>query len=449
MNGTGILGGGPAGLLMAILLARRGEQVCVYERRPDPRQAQAEAGRSINLAMAARGLRALEIAGVLPRLQALLVPMRGRMLHGLDGTQQFSAYGQDEREAIFSISRSDLTRRLVEAAAEEPGITLRFEQRCLGLDAAGEPLLRDERSGQAYAGAAARWIGADGAGSVLRHALRDDGQLAFHEDLLDHDYKELTIPPRDGQPALALEALHIWPRGGFMLIALPNADGSFTATLFLPREGAVSFASLTDTAAVRAFFEREFADAVPLIPALDAEFTAHPQGRLGTVYAEPWNLGERMLLLGDAAHAIVPFHGQGMNCAFEDCSVLASLLDDDAQGDAFERFSALRKPDADAIAQMALENYAEMREGVRDPRFQLQKQLSLALERRFPAQFIPRYSMVMFHEEIRYSVALSRGQLQQRLLDELTPVGAEGALPTLAEIDWSLAAQRIAALPPL
>ena len=449
MNGTGILGGGPAGLLMAILLARRGEQVCVYERRPDPRAAQAEAGRSINLAMAARGLRALEIAGVLPRLQALLVPMRGRMLHGLDGTQQFSAYGQDEREAIFSISRSDLTRRLVEAAAEEPGITLRFEQRCLGLDAAGEPLLRDERSGQAYAGAAARWIGADGAGSALRHALRADGQLAFHEDLLDHDYKELTIPARDGQPALALEALHIWPRGGFMLIALPNADGSFTATLFLPREGAVSFASLTDTATVRAFFEREFADAVPLIPALDAEFAAHPQGRLGTVYAEPWNLGERMLLLGDAAHAIVPFHGQGMNCAFEDCRVLASLLDDDAQGNAFERFSALRKPDADAIAQMALENYAEMREGVRDPRFQLQKQLSLELERRFPAQFIPRYSMVMFHEEIRYSVALSRGQLQQRLLDELTPVGAEGALPTLAEIDWSLAAQRIAALPPI
>jgi kynurenine 3-monooxygenase len=155
-----------------------------------------------------------------------------------------------------------------------------------------------------------------------------------------------------------------------------------------------------------------------------------------------------MLLLGDAAHAIVPFHGQGMNCAFEDCRVLASLLDDDAQGDAFERFSALRKPDADAIAQMALENYAEMREGVRDPRFQLQKQLSLELERRFPAQFIPRYSMVMFHEEIRYSVALSRGQLQQQLLDELTPVGAEGALPTLAQIDWSLAAERIAALPP-
>ena len=255
MSVTGILGGGPAGLLMALMLARRGERVRVYERRPDPRSAQAEAGRSINLALAARGLRALKCAGMQPRLADLLVPMRGRMLHGVDGTAQFAAYGQDEREAIYSMSRADLTRRLVEAAAEEPGIQLHFNQRNLGLDASGEPLLRDELSGREHAGVAARWIGADGAGSALRHALSQDGQLSWHEDPLSHDYKELTIPARQGKAAMAREALHIWPRGGFMLIALPNADNSFTVTLFLPREGARSFQALADDASVAAFFQ--------------------------------------------------------------------------------------------------------------------------------------------------------------------------------------------------
>jgi kynurenine 3-monooxygenase len=373
---TGILGGGPSGLLMAILLARRDERVRVYERRPDPRSSDAEAGRSINLALAARGLRPLERAGLMPRLAPLLVPMRGRLLHDRDGGTQFIAYGQDPRESILSISRAELTRCLVEVAAETPGIALQFNQRCIGLDAAGEPLLRDEVTGREQSPRATRWIGADGAGSALRHGLRDEGQLTFREDALGHDYKELVLPARDGRPQLAREVLHIWPRGGYMLIALPNADGSFTLTLFLPRDGDGGFASLTDDAAVRALFEREFADASALLPDLEAQFRAHPQGRLATVYCEPWHFGERMLLIGDAAHAIVPFHGQGMNCAFEDCSVLDQLLADDPHGDAFERFNGLRKPDADAIATMALENYDEMRDSVREPRFQLQKTLS-------------------------------------------------------------------------
>jgi kynurenine 3-monooxygenase len=449
MSTTGIVGGGPTGLLMALLLARRGETVRVYERRPDPRSTPPEAGRSINLALAARGLRALAAAGVLPQLQELLVPMRGRMLHPIAASPQFQAYGQDEREAIYSISRADLTLRLVEAAGRESAIQLQFGQRCLGLDAAAEPLLRDESSGRVYAGKAARWIATDGAGSAVRGALCDAGLVACREDFLDHDYKELTIPAQAGQPALAREALHIWPRGNFMLIALPNADHSFTATLFLPREGTTSFASLPDVAAARAFFTREFATALALMPAFDAEFAAHPQGRLATVYASPWHLGERLLLAGDAAHAIVPFHGQGMNCAFEDCSVLEALLADDAHGDAFERFSLQRKPDTDAIARMALENYAEMRATVLDPRFQLQKQLSLELERRHPGRFIPRYSMVMFHAEIPYSLALSRGEQQQGILDQLTGVAPNGSLPSLAQIDWSLAQQLVAALPPL
>lgn len=449
MSATGILGGGPAGLLMAILLARRGERVRVYERRPDPRGAPAEAGRSINLALAARGVRALAEAGVMPDLSPLLVPMRGRMLHDIAGRTQFIAYGQDPRESIYSISRADLTRRLVEAAARLPGISLQFGQRCIGLDAAGEPVLRDEPSGQDYAPPAARWIGADGAASALRNGLRDEGQLDFREEPLGHDYKELTLPALEGGPQLELEALHIWPRGDFMLIALPNADRSFTLTLFMRPDGQDGFAALADGDRLRGFFDRMFPDVSRLLPDLEAQFLAHPQSRLGTLYCDPWHFGERMLLIGDAAHAIVPFHGQGMNCAFEDCRVLDTMLAADPHGDAFERFSRERKADADAIARMALENYAEMRGGVLDPRFQLQKALSMELERRHPGGFIPRYSMVMFHDRIRYSTALSRGLLQQRILDSLTEPRGSGALPSLDDIDWETAAKLVRALPPL
>jgi kynurenine 3-monooxygenase len=449
MSVTGILGGGPAGLLMSILLARRGERVRVYERRADPRSTSAEAGRSINLALASRGIRALTEAGVMPALTPLLVPMRGRMLHDAEGHTQFVAYGQDPRESIYSISRTDLTRRLVEAAAELPGITLQFGQRCLGLDAAGEPVLRDENTGHEHAPPAARWIGADGAGSALRRGLKEAGQLDSREDLLGHEYKELTLPSRNGRAQLELEVLHIWPRGDFMLIALPNADKSFTLTLFMRPDGQEGFAALNGDAAVREFFSRVFPDVSALLPDLEAQFRKHPQSRLGTVYCDPWHFGERMLLIGDAAHAIVPFHGQGMNCAFEDCRVLDALLADDAHGDAFERFGRERKPDADAIAAMALENYAEMRQNVLDPRFQLQKRLSMELERRHPDRFIPRYSMVMFHDEIRYSTALARGLLQQQILDALTQPRSDGSLPWLDAIDWEKADALVGNLPPL
>jgi kynurenine 3-monooxygenase len=456
--GWQVIGAGPAGCLLSLLLAQRGAAVTLYERRPDPRSTPAAAGRSINLALAARGMRALAQAGVLPALQDLLVPMRGRMLHAPDGTLTFTPYGQNEREIIHSISRAELTRRLVEAAGRDPRIELRFEQSAVGIDTDGRVLLRDERTGREYHSDLSRSVAADGAGSVLRHALAAAGRIGVREALLDHDYKELRIAPAvapvvtagSAGPQLAADALHIWPRGGHMLIALPNADGSFTATLFLPRHGPVSFDALSPAGSVRALFAREFADTLPLLPDLEQQVAAHPQGILGTVYCDRWQVDERLLLIGDAAHAIVPFHGQGMNCAFEDCRELDALLADAAPRP-FERFQALRRPDTDAIAQMALENYAEMRDAVRDPRFHLQKSLELALERRFPTRFVPRYSMVMFHDEIRYSVAQQRGALQQEILERLTARDpSTGAEPTLTQIDWALAQRLVESLlPPL
>jgi kynurenine 3-monooxygenase len=254
----------------------------------------------------------------------------------------------------------------------------------------------------------------------VRSSLRDLNYLDVREDWLDHDYKELTIPPVNGRPALDPNALHIWPRGGFMLIALPNLDQSFTATLFLARVGPRSFAALPDSQAVLDFFLEEFPDTVPLIPNLTAEFQAHPAGQLGTVHAAPWRVGGQVLLLGDAAHAIVPFHGQGMNAAFEDCVVLDQLMDqaDDWQS-LFAEFERVRRPNTEAIAQMALENYTEMRDTVLDPGFVRKKALALELERRFPDRFIPRYSMVMFHPEIPYGEALRRGAVQAQMLSEL------------------------------
>lgn len=436
---TAVIGAGPAGCLLALLLARRGERVEVYERRADPRVTPPEAGRSINLALAARGRRALAAAGVLDALAPHLVPMPGRQLHPRQGAGAFSPYGQNPGETNYSISRAELTRQLVEHAGRQAGITLHFEQQCIGLGPGRRPLLRDLSSGREHEITAPRAVGADGAGSALRKGMVAAGHIDARNELLDHDYKELTIPAVDGRSALKVrEALHIWPRRGHMLIALPNADHSFTATLFMPRTGADSFQALSAPGAARAFFHLEYPDALALMPDFDHEFAAHRQGILGTVRTTPWHIDEQLLLIGDAAHAIVPFHGQGLNCALEDCRILDELLADRTTAP-FARFAALRRPDAEAIAAMSLENYAEMRDEVLDPRHQMQREVELALERRLPEHFVPRYAMVMFHDEIRYSTALTRGQVQRDILDQLVPAGTDPATFSLDAIDWNRA----------
>lgn len=422
-----VVGGGLAGALTALLLARRGFEVTIYDRRADPRAAATDSGRSINLALASRGLRALEAAGLAARVEPLLIEMRGRMVHQTGTASALQPYGQTPREVIYSVSRAALNRLLIDAADEHPNVSFRFRHSALRAQpATGALFVRDEAAQHGYEVSLRTTIATDGAGSAIRQGLVAAGLSSAREELLDHDYKELTIPARAGKHALEPNALHVWPRGGFMLIALPNPGGTFTATLFLPKVGPNSFASLDSPDAVSAFFAEHFPSAQALMPNLAREFATHPQGIMGTVYCERWHYEGDVLLLGDAAHAIVPFHGQGMNCAFEDCLALDALLDRyDTWAELFAAFQALRKPNGDAIAQMALENYTEMRASVIDAAFLRRRELALALEREYPGRFIPRYSMVMFHPEIPYADALARGTVQQEILNALEPLDGE------------------------
>lgn len=428
-----IVGAGPVGTLLGILLAQGGRRVRILERRSNPRTQDTERGRSINLALAARGLLALERAGVLALIRPDMVEMRGRRLHDLAGNGPLLPYGQHAGESIHAISRARLNVVLIEAAAALPSIDLRFGQRGIDIDPrSGVVQWRDEGDHSVHQYTAGLVVGADGAGSALRNALHDRGLLQSTEEALAHDYKELHIPATGtGDWQLEPNALHVWPRGGYMLIALPNPDGSFTATLFLPARGAPGFDTLAAPAQARAFFAAQFPDALTLMPDFDGQFTQNPQGKLATLYCWPWHV-QRLLLIGDAAHAIVPFHGQGLNCGFEDCVVLADLLARHENADtACTEFERSRRPNTDAIAAMAIENYQDMRASVLAPDFAMRKQLSLDLERRFPRRFIPRYSMVMFHADIPYAEALRRGALQERVIDALIAAGA-GAESALA-----------------
>ncbi|MDH4109187.1 MAG: FAD-dependent monooxygenase [Gammaproteobacteria bacterium] len=417
-----IVGAGLCGSLLGIMLARRGYAVTIRELRADPRRAKVAAGRSINLALSARGIRGLKHAGIYHRVAPLLMPMRGRLIHGLDGSRELLPYGQRDYEYINSVSRAELNRLLIETAEREHGVEFLFGHAATAYDCAAAVVTMASPEGS-YTLEARGLISADGAGSVIRRAYDTGGCIGPGEELLPHSYKELTIPPRRGGGfEMENDALHIWPRGDFMLIALPNPPGDFTLTLFMPNEGETSFASLDSRDKVGEFFQAYFPDVIPLIPDVVDMYQRNPVGLLGTIRCRHWHDGSRFLLIGDAAHAVVPFHGQGMNLAFEDCVVLDNILERGETDWAriFERVEREQRANANAIADMALENYVEMRDTVRDPKFALRKALSFELERRLPDRFIPRYSMVMFHDEIPYAVAQSRGRIQAELLEQLT-----------------------------
>ena len=443
-----IIGAGLVGSLLATLLAQRGLAVEVFERRPDPRAHGFLGGRSINLALAERGLNALRQAGLAEAVLQQAVMMRGRMVHPLVGSTNLQPYGIDDSEVIRSVSRGGLNILLIEAA-ERAGATLHFDAPLLDVsfersaqNTSVFAIGHDRSNAREYDAAAL--IGADGAGSALRAVMAKARDLGERVEPLGHGYKELEIQPVSGSTPFAIEpnALHIWPRGHYMCIALPNAQGSFTVTLFLPNEGPhPSFATLPDAKAARAFFEQDFPDALELMPSFDEDWNAHPVGQLATLYLDRWHLDGHALLVGDAAHAIVPFHGQGMNAGFEDAVELANLLQTqpDDPTSVFAQFQAARKPNADAIAAMALENYIEMRDGVADPHYLAKRELTAALTQRAPSHFMSRYRMVSF-THLPYSYCFRRGREQDALLKSLLTEQTN-----VADIDLDAAAARVRA----
>ncbi|MEZ5461706.1 FAD-dependent oxidoreductase [Dokdonella sp.] len=431
-----IIGAGLVGSLLATLLAQRGFPITVLERRPDPRKFGFLGGRSINLALAERGWHGLRVAGMQERMRSIAVMMRGRMVHDLNGRTNLQRYGRDDSEVIWSVSRGALNMALLDAA-EAAGATVHFDRGLVSVDWACMDLQFRDSDGTEHSHHAGIVIGADGAGSALRGAMAAQQELGERFEPLGHGYKELEIPaladfPREQLPAeladalargerYAIEphALHIWPRGNYMCIALPNAEGSFTVTLFLPNEGEPSLQTVVSAKQAREFFQRDFADTVPLIPELEKDFVGNPTGLLGTLYLDRWHYEGRALLVGDASHAIVPFHGQGMNSGFEDAVELADLLESRPNDCAavFAEFERRRKPNADAIAAMALENYVEMRDRVDDADYLLMRELDRLLADRHPGRWVPRYWMVTF-SRIPYLTAFERGALQSSWLRE-------------------------------
>jgi kynurenine 3-monooxygenase len=414
-----IIGAGLSGALLAIYLAKRGIECEIYEARGDMRKEEIPAGRSINLALSNRGIAALREVGLDKYMLAEAVPMFGRMIHDLQGNQKLLPYSGRKGEFINSISRAGLNIALMNEAEKYDGVRFNFHQRCIDFDCrTGEVKLE---SGKIVRGDAV--FGTDGAGSVVRNAMLHGGvtRFNFSQSWLEHGYKELHIPPTDtGGFQMEKNALHIWARRSFMMIALPNFDGSFTCTLFLAHKGENSFAKLADEKSLMQFFEANFADAIPLMPTLVEDFFTNPTGNLGTIKCFPWNVGGKSLLIGDAAHAVVPFYGQGMNASFEDCRILNELIGKHGTDWAtvFDEFTTIRKPNADAIADMAEENFYEMRDAVADPVFQRKRELETRLEQAFPDYF-SKYSMVTFREDLPYSVAKLKGNAQDKLLMEI------------------------------
>lgn len=416
-----IIGAGLVGSLLAIYLCEKGYKVKLFERLPDMRRQKLSAGRSINLALSDRGIKALEEVGIMNEVSKICIPMHGRFIHNADGTTAFQPYGKQE-QFINSVSRAELNKMLIDLA-EKKGAEIFFNHKCEKIDWDKREITFEVANLIPQTTDFNFLFASDGAYSAarLQHQLQYD-RFQYGQYYIDFGYKELNIPAgANGKFKMEKNALHIWPRGNFMLIALPNIDGSFTCTLFFPFDGEPSFASLNTKEKVKAFFKRTFADAVPLMPALEDDFFNNPTSSLVTVKCYPWIREDKFALIGDAAHAIVPFFGQGMNCGFEDCSVLSKLIEEYKED--WKRilceYQQLRKPDADAIAELALNNFIEMRDKVADPKFLLQKKIEAKLHEKYPRRWIPVYSQVTFNPQIRYSEALERGNKQEAIMREI------------------------------
>jgi kynurenine 3-monooxygenase len=423
-----VVGAGLVGSLLACYLGRRGYRVDLYERRPDPRSAAVERGRSINLALSERGLDALRRIDLVDTVMAPALPMHGRVIHGRDSRTTFQSYSASGDRAINSIGRSALNETLLSAAEETPGVVLHFDQRLSSYNLASNTL-RFEHAGTAESTTFDIVLAADGFGSIVRQELQSRGRVSVVTDRLDFGYKELTIPAKDGDFAISPDALHIWPRGASMMIALPNPDCSFTCTLFWPKAGDDGFDALTTDAEVLDHFTREYPDAVPLMPTLVEDYQYNPVGLLATIHSDPWQADGKVALIGDAAHAILPFFGQGAMCGFEDVVELDRCLSE--VGDdwtlALPMYQERRRVNAEAIAQLAKENFVEMRDKVGSRTFLAAKKLQHGLEKLLPGTYLSRYEMVSF-TTIPYSQVVERSKKQQRVL----AVAAGGAVLAVA-----------------
>ncbi len=416
-----VVGAGLVGSLHAILLAKKGMHVDVFERRPDLRKAEVIGGRSINLALSHRGFNALEKAGIADDIRSISIPMYGRKMHDKEGNLTYQPYGKDD-EAIYSVSRGGLNQQLMNLADDYEDIHYRFNHKCLDINLEENTIFfEDTQINKELNYSYDHIFGTDGAFSAVRGRLQKTSMFNYSQDYLSHGYKELVIPPnKDGSHRIDKNCLHIWPRGKFMLIALPNLDGSFTVTLFFPMKGATSFESIKTKADVKQFFNETFPDAVPHMPTLETDYFENPTSSLVTIRCNPWNYEDKVLLLGDAAHAIVPFYGQGMNSGFEDTAVFSEMYDEQSEDmlKLFEDYSNKRVPDANAIADLALYNYIEMRDLAGDEDFLLRKKIERKFSDLHPDLWMPMYSQVTF-SHIRYSKALEAGKRQAKIMDQV------------------------------
>ncbi len=422
-----IAGAGLAGSLVACFLAKRGYAVSVYERRPDPRGAGFIGGRSINLALSTRGIYALQQVGLAERVLADAVPMRGRIMHAADGDLTFQPYSKNPDEAINSVSRGGLNITLLEAADSYENVSLHFNQRCVDVDPdAPTATFADDTAGSSQTVKSDVIIGADGAFSAVRDRLMRTDRFNFSQSYLEHGYKELLIPPTEaGDFAMDPNALHIWPRGGYMMIALPNADRSFTCTCFWPFSGPNGFEHLQTDVEILNYFKMQFADAVPVMPTLVEDFQRNPTSSLVTIRCRPWHLGGSIALIGDACHAVVPFYGQGMNAAFEDCTILDACIEKFAPNwsAVLDEFTRVRQPSTDALADLALDNFIEMRDKVKSKRFLVRKKIEQTLHRFLPRLYTPLYNLVTF-SRVPYDVAQRRARRQERIVFRIVPIAA-------------------------